>query len=113
MKATPLEWCINIIQRNILPKRTLVLVSGPVCGLSMLESDIHVDVIGLTPEKVMQYVEQNICSERQHVVKKTFSRNPILLSICSITFYCAEICKIIEGDEEIDSDMQGSRKPVA
>ena len=105
MKATPLEWCINLIQRNILPKSTLVLVSRPFCGLSMLESDIHVDVLGLTPEKVMQYVEQNICPERQHIVKETLSRNPILLSICSITFYCAAICKIIEEDEEIDSDM--------
>ena len=37
-------------------------------------------------------------------MKETLNKNPVLLSVCSITFYCAKISKILEEDEKIDAD---------
>ena len=101
MSTTPLDWCINLMRRNLFRKSTLLLVSRPFKGLVDLRHDMHVDVLGLTPDKVMRFVDVNVRSERQRTVKETLLKNPVLLSACSITFYAAAITSILEEDEEI------------
>ena len=105
MMATPLEWCVNLMKRNIMQKSTLLLISRPFIGLKTLDYDRHIDILGLSHDKVMEYVELNVKEERQAVVKETLVRNLVLLSVCSISFYCAAICRILSEDERIDSEM--------
>ena len=104
MEGTPLEWCINLMRRNILQKSTLMMISRPFKGLKELKHDVKIDVHGLVPEKVMQFIELNIQPTRQTIVKETLHKNPVLMSVCSITFYCAKISRIIEEDERIDAE---------
>ena len=101
-EGTPLEWCINLMRRNVLQQSTMLMISRPFKGLEELQYDVHIDVLGLVPEKVMQFVELNVRKARQEVVKDTLRQNPVLLSICSITFYCAALSKIFEEDEKVD-----------
>ena len=100
-RATPLDWCINLMQKNILQESTKVLVSRPFDDLARLSCDRFVDVMGLTPEKVMLFIEKNVISEKQDIVKETLLRNSILLSVCSITFYCASLCRVLEVDSDL------------
>ena len=101
-RATPLEWCINLMRRNVLQDSTLFLISRPFSALQKLKNDLQIDVFGLVPENIMHFVELNVNLRRQSVVKETLLRNPVLLSISSITFYCGALAKIFEEDENVD-----------
>ena len=106
-RATPLDWCINLMEKNILQESTKVLVSRPFDDLARLSCDRFVDVLGLTPENVMLFIEKNVMSEKQDIVKETLLRDPVLLSVCSITFYCASLCRVLEVDSDIEvSDLK-------
>ena len=100
-RASPIDWCINLMQKRILQESTKVLVSRPFDDLARLSCDRFVDVLGLTPEKVMLFIEKNVTSEKQDVVKETLLRDPVLLSVCSITFYCACLCRVLQVNSEI------------
>ena len=104
MKGTPLEWCINIMGRNILHKSTLLMISRPFTGLRHLKYNKHIEVFGLVPERIMDFIELNVQKSRQTIVKETLLKNPVLFSICSITFYCAAISRVLERDERMNSE---------
>ena len=59
-----------------------------------------VELMGLTKESVMEFVDKNVNSQRIHIVKQKLQSNPILMSVCAITFYCAALCQVLgeEGD---------------
>ena len=100
-RASPIDWCINLMQKRILQESTKVLVSRPFDDLARLSCDRFVDVLGLTPENVMLFIEKNVTSEKQDIVKETLLRDPVLLSVCSITFYCASLCRVLQVDSDI------------
>ena len=54
-------------------------------------------LVGLTRERVHEFVYKNVQENRRDFVWQTLVKNPILMSISSITFYCAALCKIL-GD---------------
>ena len=55
--------------------------------------------MGLTRERVMEFVDKNAPEDRREFVKQTLVKNPILLSVSAITFYCAALCQLL-GDED-------------
>ena len=98
MKATPLDWCINIMQKNILEQSCVVVVSRPFTGLESMNYDRVFDVLGFTTNKVMDFVRCNVETSRQALVKHTLQSNTVLLSVSSIPFYCRAICRVLEQD---------------
>ena len=103
IKATPLDWCINLMQKNILPDCTKVLISRPFEDLKKLPCDRVVDVLGLTEERIMEFIDKNVKSCRRDIVRDTLTENPVLLSVSFITFYCATLCRVLE----VNSDIKG------
>ena len=59
------------------------------------QDSMFVELMGLTRERVMEFVDKNAPEERRDFVKETLVANPILLSVSSITFYCAALCQIL------------------
>ena len=102
-KATPLDWCVNLMQKNILQNCTKVFISRPFEDLKKLACDRVIDVLGLTNQKIMEFIEKNVKSYRRDIVRDTLVGNAILLSVCSITFYCAALCRVLE----VNSDIEG------
>ena len=98
MKATPLDWCVNIMQKNILEQSCVVVVSRPFTGLESMNYDRVFDVLGFTTNKVMDFVGCNVEVSRQALVKHTLQSNTVLLSVSSIPFYCRAICRVLEQD---------------
>ena len=102
-RASPLEWCLNLMQKNLLNESTCVFVSRPFDDLKRFLFNRVIDVNGLTHEKVMLFVEKNVSEDRKEIVKCILSEGTVLASVCSITFYCAAICKILQVDSTIKS----------
>ena len=63
-----------------------------------------VELMGLTRERAMEFVDRNATENKRDFVKQTLKKNPILLSVCAITFYCAALCQVLSGksDEELN-----------
>ena len=101
-KATPLDWCLNLMQKKILQDCTKVLISRPFEDLKKLPCDRVIDVLGLTQEKIMEFIEKNVNTSRRRIVQDTLAGNPVLLSVCAITFYCAALCKVLEVNLDIN-----------
>ena len=57
-----------------------------------------VEVMGLTRDRVMEFVDRNVRPDRVTMVKQTLTKSPILLSVCAITFYCAMLCQVLQDD---------------
>ena len=100
-KATPLDWCVNLMQKKIFQDCTKVLISRPFEDLKKIPCDRVVDVLGLTSEKIMDFIMKNVKHERRDIVRDTHKSNPILFSVCSITFYCASLCRVLEANSDI------------
>ena len=62
--------------------------------------------MGLTRERVMQFVERNVLKERVEFVKQTLEKNPILMSVSAITFYCAALCQVLGNVTEDTDDLK-------
>ena len=54
--------------------------------------------MGLTRERVLEFVGKNVKPERVKIVKETLTNNPILLSVSAITFYCAALCQVLQDE---------------
>ena len=57
-----------------------------------------VELMGLTAERVMEFIDKNAAASVRKFIKQTLQRHPILLSVCSITFYCAALCRMLEEE---------------
>ena len=80
--------------------------SEPFAGLSQLPADARAEILGLTSTRVTEYVEHR---HPNHVKNITsfLNKNPILLSVCSITFYCMLITRLLsEGVTILDEDIK-------
>ena len=101
-KARPLDWCVNLMQKTILPDCTKVLIGRPFDDLKKLPCDRVVDVLGLTEKRILEFIEKNVKSCKRDTVRHTLEGNPVLLSVCSITFYCSALCRVLEFNSDIN-----------
>ena len=54
-----------------------------------------IELMGLTGERLMEFVDKNCTPERKSFVEETLNKNPLLKSVCTITFYCASLCLLL------------------
>ena len=105
-KAHPLELCINIIRGDLLPRCTLICTSRPFTGLSSLCTDTVYEILGLTQKDVEKYVEQKHPQKAQYIMS-VLNRNPMLMSVCGITFYCMAVSTLLsQGVEILEEDIK-------
>ena len=105
-KAHPLELCINILRGDLLPGCTLICTSRPFTGLSSLCTDTVVEILGLTQQDVVKYVEQKHPQKAQYIMS-VLHRNPMLMSVCGITFYCMAVSTLLsQGVEILDEEVK-------
>ena len=60
-----------------------------------------IELMGLTRERVMEFIEKNVPKPRRDFVRQTMLNNPVLLSVSSITFYCAALCELLVEDDVV------------
>ena len=58
-----------------------------------------VELMGLTRERVLEFVDKNTPDNRKDLVKQKLEHNPILMSVSAITFYCAALCYVLGVDD--------------
>ena len=105
-KAHPIDLCINILRGDLLPGCTVVSTSRPFAGLSYLNTESGIEILGLTQKQVKRFVEVKH-SKKSHQIMTVLHRNPILMSVCGITFYCMAVSTLLnEGVQMIDADIQ-------
>ena len=105
-KAHPIDLCINILRGDLLPGCTVVSTSRPFAGLSYLNTESGLEILGLTQKQVKRFVEVKH-SKNSHQIMTVLHRNPILMSVCGITFYCMAVSTLLnEGVQMIDADIQ-------
>ena len=105
-KAHPIDLCINILRGDLLPGCTVVSTSRPFAGLSYLNTESGLEILGLTQKQVKRFVEVKH-SKKSHQIMTVLHRNPILMSVCGITFYCMAVSTLLnEGVQMIDADIQ-------
>ena len=59
------------------------------------QDSMFVEVMGLTRERVMEFVKINAPKGKGDLVQRTLVANPILMSVSSIPFYCAALCQVL------------------
>ena len=105
-KAHPLELCINILRGDLLPGCTLICTSRPFTGLNSISTDTVLEILGLTQQDVVKYVEQKHPQKPQYIMS-VLQRNPMLMSVCGITFYCMAVSTLLsQGVEILDEDVK-------
>ena len=105
-KAHPIDVCINIIRGNLLPGCTIIFTSRPFTGLCSLHTDTAFEILGLTQKQVKEYVEKKH-HKRAEYVMSIIHRNPLLMSVCGITFYCMAVSTLLsEGVEILDEEIK-------
>ena len=105
-RAHPIDLCINIVRGHLLPECTVICTSRPFTGLSSLRPDTELEVLGLTQTQVREYVEKKHPERAKHIMS-VLNRNPLLMSVCGITFYCMAVSTLLsEGVEMLDEDVQ-------
>ena len=105
-KANPIDLCINILRGDLLPGCTIVCTSRPFTGISKFSCDSAFEILGLTKIQIKEYVHKRYPARGKEIML-VLKGNPLLLSVCGITFYCMAICNLImEGVTFMDSDFQ-------
>ena len=105
-KAHPIDICINILRGDLLPGCTVVCTSRPFAGLACLNTYTTLEILGLNQNQVKRFVEIKH-PEKAREVMSVLRRNPLLMSVCGITFYCMAISTLLsEGVEILDGDIQ-------
>ena len=105
-KAHPIDLCINILRGDLLPGCTVVCTSRPFAGLSYLNTETALEMLGLTQKQVKRFVEVKH-NEKAGEIMSLLQRNPILMSVCGITFYCMAVSTLLsEGVQMVDVDIQ-------
>ena len=105
-KAHPIDLCINIIRGDLLPGCTIIFTSRPFTGLCTLSTDTVLEILGLTHKQVKEYVEKKYHKRSEHVMS-VLHRNPMLMSVCGITFYCMAVSTLLsQGIEILDEEVK-------
>ena len=105
-RAHPIDLCINILRGDLLPGCTLICTSRPFTGLSSLCTDTALEILGLTKKQIKKFVRIKH-PQKAGQIMSDLNRNPILMSVCGITFYCMAVSTLLsEGVEMLDEDVQ-------
>ena len=72
----------------------------PFTGLDHLKPDRIFEVLGLSEDRLNEFITKNVPEEKRENVQAVFSLNPILKSVCSITFYASMLCKVLQEEAE-------------
>ena len=105
-KAHAIDLCVNILRGDLLPGCTVVCTSRPFAGLSYLNTETALEILGLTKKQVKRFVEVKH-NEKAGEIMSVLQRNPILMSVCGITFYCMAVSTLLsEGVQMVDVDIQ-------
>ena len=72
----------------------------PFSGLNHLKTHQIFEVLGLSEEKVNEFVTKNVPEEKRDNVQAVLSLNPTLRSVCSITFYASQLCKVLQDETD-------------
>ena len=75
-------------------------VFRPFNGLAQLNPDETFELLGLSEERVNEFITKNVTAEKRENVQTILSLNPILKSVCSITFYASMLCKVLQEETE-------------
>ena len=105
-KAHPIDLCINILRGDLLPGCTVICTSRPFAGLSYLSTETSLEMLGLTQKQIQRFVEVKHTKKAGQIMSVS-QRNPILMSVCVITFYCMAVSTLLsEGVQMVDADIQ-------
>ena len=105
-RAHPIDLCINILRGDLLQGCTVVCTSRPFAGLTCLNTYTSLEIIGLNQNQVKRFVEVKHPQKAREVMS-VLHRNPILMSVCGITFYCMAVSTLLsEGVEMLDEYFQ-------
>ena len=61
--------------------------------------------MGLTRERVLEFVGKNVKEKHVKMVKDTLTNNPILLSVSAITFYCSALCQVLQDEVGVSDNL--------
>ena len=108
------ELYAKLVKNKQLPGATVVTTLRPTVDLlqsvASLRFDRHVEIMGLTPEKVQTYVSK-FCAHNTQTMNKIWmhiSSNPDLLSLCYIPVNSAIVCSLLEKWIMLELDEQDS-----
>ena len=73
----------------------------PFAGLDHLKTHQIFEVLGLSEEQVNEFITKNVPEDKRDNVEAVLTKNPTLRSVCSITFYASQLCKVLQ--EETDA----------
>ena len=105
-KAHPISLIMNILYGSLLPGCTLICTSRSFEGLRSLCTDMEFKFLSLTQKQVVRYVEQKHPQHAEYIMS-VLKRNPMLMSVCGITFYCMAVSTLLsQGVEISDKDVQ-------
>ena len=93
-KAHPIDLCLNILRGNLLPGVTVISASRPFAGLDALQFDKKFEILGRTESCIKEFVERKHPSKFADIMA-VLTNSPLLMSVCSITFYCALISRLL------------------
>ena len=80
--------------------------SRPFRDLKLINTTKKLELMGLTQDRVIKFVKQNVSKDRIEEVRQALQNNPILMSVSSITFYCAALCKVLGRDDVTTKDLR-------
>lgn len=98
--AHPLTLCINILRGNLLKRSTLVCTSRHFLGLCHLKDFEQFEILGLSQDGVKLYIDHTFYDDA-HMIKLVLMNNPVLMSICAITYYCTVITRLLHEDPSL------------
>ena len=72
----------------------------PFSGLDYVKTTQIFEVLGLSEEQVNEFITKNVPEEKRDNVEAVLTKNPTLRSVCSITFYASQLCKVLQDETD-------------
>ena len=105
-RGHPIDLCLSILNGKLLKGCTVVCTSRPFSGLRKVSFSSVSEIIGLTPNAICEFVHKKYPKKAADIMSE-LKRNPILSSVCGITFYCMAISNLLnEGVTLFDEDVK-------
>lgn len=102
-RCHPLDLVVNILRGNLLPQATLIVASRPFLGLKELvkEGELY-EIRGLSQKNIRDYIVKTY-PKKQSAILEALKGNPIVMSVCAITFYCTVISEVLNDDPTLST----------
>lgn len=96
--SSPLDIAINLIRGKLLPGSTLINCSRHLQGPSEISQCQSFEIQGLSQEGILSFISTRYEKPAVERIKKILQGRPLLLSVCSITYYCSVITRLLNDD---------------